>query len=162
MTTGLYDIAVDRLQGGSTKLEEYAGKVLLIVNTASRCGLTPQYEGLEALYRKYKDRGLVVLGFPSNQFGAQEPGSAEQIASFCSTKYDVSFPMFSKIDVNGADAHPLYAQLKQAQPGQGGAPDIQWNFEKFLVGKRGEVIARYAPTTKPDALVADIEQALAS
>jgi glutathione peroxidase len=156
----LYDITVDRLQGGSTTLEEYAGKVLLIVNTASRCGLTPQYEGLEALYRKYKEQGLVVLGFPSNQFGAQEPGSAEQIASFCATKYDVSFPMFAKVDVNGAAAHPLYAQLKQARSGKGGSAEIQWNFEKFLVGKNGEVIARYDPKTQPDALAADIEKAL--
>ena len=160
MTANIHDIAVDRLQGGATTVGEYAGKVLLIVNTASACGLTPQYEALEALYRKYQDRGLVVLGFPSNQFGAQEPGSAAQIASFCATKYDVTFPLFAKIDVNGPHAHPLYVQLKQARAGADGAADIKWNFAKFLVARDGEVIARYEPKTTPDQLVADIERAL--
>lgn len=154
----LYEIPVVRLDGVSTTLAEYAGKVLLIVNVASACGLTPQYEGLEALYRKYAARGLVVLGFPSNQFGAQEPGTPEQIRDFCSTKYDVSFPLFAKGDVNGAKAQPLYQQLKQAK--SGGGSDISWNFEKFLIDKQGGVIARYAPRTAPDELTADIERAL--
>jgi glutathione peroxidase len=154
----LYEIPVARLDGESTTLAEYAGKVLLVVNVASACGLTPQYEGLEALYRKYSARGLVVLGFPSNQFGGQEPGTPDQIRDFCSTKYDVSFPLFAKGDVNGANAQPLYQRLKQAKVG--GGTDISWNFEKFLVDKQGEVIARYAPRTAPDELTADIERAL--
>ena len=156
----LYDIPVERLQGGRTTLAEYAGKVLLIVNTASACGLTPQYAGLEALQKKYGPRGLAVLGFPCNQFGSQEPGSADEIASFCSLKYDVSFPMFAKIDVNGPNAHPLYVKLKQKAPGASGSADISWNFAKFLVSRQGEVLVRYEPKTTPESLDADIEQAL--
>ncbi|HSD39360.1 MAG TPA: glutathione peroxidase [Rhodocyclaceae bacterium] len=156
-----YDMHLQRLNGQQTTFGEYAGKVLLVVNTASACGLTPQYEGLEALHREYGPKGLIVLGFPSNQFGAQEPGSAEQIASFCSTKYSVTFPLFAKTDVNGPEAHPLFAWLKQNAPGEGGNADISWNFGKFLVGRDGKVLARYAPKTTPDELRGDIERALA-
>lgn len=159
LSQDLHQIPVEHLLGGSTTLGEYAGKVLLIVNVASACGLTPQYEALEALYRKYKDRGLVVLGFPSNQFGTQEPGSPQQISDFCKSRYDVSFPLFAKTDVNGPKAHPLYGLLKQAKAG--GSADISWNFEKFLIDKTGEVAARYSPRTAPAELTADIERALA-
>jgi glutathione peroxidase len=154
--TNLYEIPIERLEGGSTNLGEHKGKVLLIVNVASACGLTPQYEGLEALYRKYGERGLVVLGFPSNQFGAQEPGTPEQIATFCKTKYDVSFPLHKKADVNGANAQPLYKALKSAS---GNENDISWNFEKFLVDRQGKV-ARFSPRTTPAELTAEIERAL--
>jgi glutathione peroxidase len=153
-----YSFEIERLEGGRQTLGDYAGKVLLIVNVASACGLTPQYEGLEALYRRYGERGLVVLGFPSNQFGAQEPGTPEQIASFCQSRYDVSFPLFAKTDVNGPRAHPLYTWLKTAAPGA--SADISWNFEKFLVGRDGKLIARYAPRTTPEQLTGDIERAL--
>jgi len=156
-----YDMHLQRLDGKATTFGEYAGKVLLIVNTASACGLTPQYEGLEALHREYGPRGLVVLGFPSNQFGEQEPGSAEQIADFCDTRFSVSFPMFTKTDVNGPQAHPLYIWLKENAPGPDDAADISWNFGKFLVSRKGEVLARYTPRTTPDELRADIEKALA-
>ncbi|MEC5386878.1 glutathione peroxidase [Uliginosibacterium sp. H3] len=152
---------LQRLDGQPTTFGEYAGKVLLIVNTASACGLTPQYEGLEALHREYAPKGLVVLGFPSNQFGEQEPGSAEQIASFCSAHFSVSFPLFSKTDVNGPQAHPLYIWLKQNAPGEGGSADISWNFGKFLVSRDGKVLARYTPRTLPQELRGDIEKALA-
>jgi glutathione peroxidase len=155
-TKTLHEIPIDRLQGGSTTVGEYAGKVLLIVNVASACGLTPQYEGLEALYREYGERGFSVLAFPSNQFGAQEPGSAEQIATFCSSKYDVTFPLFAKTDVNGPSAHPLYGALKKAA---GNESDISWNFEKFLVDRAGKV-ARFSPRTTPAELSAEIERAL--
>jgi glutathione peroxidase len=153
-----YSLEIERLDGGSQTLGDYAGKVLLIVNVASACGLTPQYEGLEALYRRYRERGLVVLGFPSNQFGAQEPGTPEQIVSFCKSRFDVSFPLFAKTDVNGPRAHPLYAWLKAASPGA--AADISWNFEKFLVSREGQLIARYSPRTPPEQLAGDIERAL--
>ncbi|HVZ34228.1 MAG TPA: glutathione peroxidase [Polyangiaceae bacterium] len=159
-STSLYDIGINRLDGASTTLGEYAGKVLLIVNTASACGLTPQYAGLEALYRKYRERGLVVLGFPCNQFGGQEPGDAAQIQTFCSTNYDLSFPLFAKIDVNGPHTHPLYTALKRARPRPDGAADIQWNFAKFLVGRDGAVRARFDPRTPPEQLVPEIEAAL--
>jgi glutathione peroxidase len=161
MTKTIYDFEAQRLDGSAAHFTDYKGKVLLIVNTASKCGFTPQYEGLEALQRKYQDEGLAVLGFPCNQFGAQEPGNAEEIASFCSTNYEVSFPLFAKIDVNGANAHPLYAWLKESAPGVLGTEAIKWNFTKFLVGKDGKVLERYAPTTKPQELEADIEKALA-
>lgn len=161
MTKTIYDFEAQRLDGSTAHFADYKGKVLLIVNTASKCGFTPQYEGLEALQRKYQDEGLAVLGFPCNQFGAQEPGNAEEIASFCSTNYEVSFPLFAKIDVNGANAHPLYAWLKESAPGVLGTEAIKWNFTKFLVGKDGKVLERYAPTTKPQELEADIEKALA-
>jgi len=146
-----------------TKLADYRGRVLLIVNTASQCGFTPQYAGLEKLYRLYKDRGLVVLGFPCNQFGAQEPGSAATIGAFCEKSYGISFPMFAKIDVNGHNAHPLYQYLKKQKPGLlgpigGGA--IKWNFTKFLVDRNGRVVARYAPSTNPESLAGDIEKLL--
>lgn len=152
----LYDIPLERLQGGSARLADYKGKVLLIVNVASACGLTPQYEGLEALYRKYHDKGLEVLGFPCNQFGAQEPGTPEQIVQFCSTKYDVTFPLFKKADVNGPNAQPLYGALKKAS---GKEADISWNFEKFLVNRKGEV-KRFGPKTAPSELTGEIESAL--
>lgn len=161
MTASLYDIPVERLSGGTTTLADHQGKVLLIVNTASECGLTPQYEGLEALYRKYQSQGLVIAGFPCNQFGGQEPGTADQIGAFCTKNYGVTFPMYAKIDVNGENTHPLYAWLKKAAPGLLGSETIKWNFTKFLVGRDGRVLDRYAPTTAPDALAGDIEQALA-
>ena len=161
MSSSLYDIEVERLAGGTTTLGEYAGKLLLIVNTASQCGLTPHYAGLEKLYQTYKDRGLVVLGFPCNQFGAQEPGSAEEIGAFCTKNYGVSFPMFAKIEVNGGNAHPLWKWLKDEKGGLLGFDAIKWNFTKFLVGRDGQVIKRYAPTDKPESLARDIEKALA-
>ena len=157
MSSSLYDIEVERLSGGTTTLGEYAGKVLLIVNTASQCGLTPHYAGLEKLHLTYKDRGLAVLGFPCNQFGAQEPGSAEEIGAFCTKNYGVSFPMFAKIEVNGDGAHPLYKYLKQHAKGILGTEAIKWNFTKFLVSRDGARIERYAPTTTPEELVTDIE-----
>jgi glutathione peroxidase len=148
----VYDFAAQTLDGQPAALADYRGQVLLIVNTASKCGFTPQYEGLEALYRKRKDQGFAILGFPCNQFGAQEPGDAAEIASFCSLTYDVSFPMFSKIDVNGPQAHPLYAFLKHERKGLLGSEGIKWNFTKFLVDRNGAVVDRFAPTTKPEAL----------
>ncbi|GAB4062898.1 glutathione peroxidase [Uliginosibacterium sediminicola] len=160
MSSPLYDIEVLTLKGEATTLASHAGKVLLIVNTASKCGLTPQYEGLEKLHRDYAERGLVVLGFPCNQFGGQEPGDAEQIASFCSLKYDVTFPLFAKIDVNGADTHPLYQYLKSKAPGLLDTEAIKWNFTKFLVSRDGQAIERFAPTTEPKDLTAAIEKLL--
>ena len=154
------DFTVTNAAGADTSLADHAGKVLLIVNTASKCGFTPQYEGLEALHRRYVDRGLVVLGFPCNQFGAQEPGDAAEIATFCSTSYDVTFPVLAKVDVNGAAADPLFAALKVAAPGLLGSKAIKWNFTKFLVARDGETVTRYAPTTKPQDLAADIEKVL--
>ena len=148
----LYDIPVITLAGESTDLSTYRGKVLLIVNTASQCGFTPQYAGLEALYRQYKDRGFAVLGFPCNQFGAQEPGSEADIASFCEKNYGVSFPMFAKIDVNGPNAHPLFVKLKAEAPGILGTEGIKWNFTKFLIDKEGRVHSRHAPTVTPESL----------
>jgi glutathione peroxidase len=148
----VFDYVVRDISGSERSLAEYRGKVLLIVNVASRCGFTPQYTGLEALYRKYRERGLIVLGFPCNQFGAQEPGTEEQIKNFCSTTYDVSFPLFSKVDVNGADAHPLYRYLKAERPGILGTGAIKWNFTKFLVNRDGEVVERFAPNAAPESL----------
>lgn len=159
MTTA-YDFKASSLEGKPVALQEFTGKVMLVVNTASKCGFTPQYEGLEALYQKYRDRGLVVLGFPCNQFGEQEPGSADEIGSFCQKNYGVSFPMFEKIEVNGEAAHPLYRWLKQTAPGLLGSERIKWNFTKFLVDRRGGVVERYAPTTKPADLTKDIEALL--
>ena len=138
------------IDGETKKLSDYAGKVLLVVNVASRCGLTPHYTGLEKLYRELKDEGLVVLGFPCNQFGAQEPGTEEEIQTFCSTKYDVSFPLFAKLDVNGPARSPVYAFLTSADVKPEGAGDIKWNFGKFVVGKDGQVVARFAPPTDPN------------
>ena len=149
------------LNGQPQDLSEYAGQVVLIVNTASKCGFTYQYEGLGAIYQEFKDRGLVILGFPCNQFGKQEPGDASEIGAFCQKNYGVSFPMFEKIDVNGAEAAPLFNDLKSQAPGVMGTKAIKWNFTKFLVGRDGKVIDRYAPTSKPESLRADIERALA-
>jgi len=156
----VYDYSAKTLDGQDVSLADYRGQVLLIVNTASKCGFTPQYEGLEALYKAHKDRGFTVLAFPCNQFGAQEPGDAEEIASFCSLTYDVTFPMMSKIDVNGADAHPLYRFLKKEQKGVLGTEAIKWNFTKFLIGKDGEVVERFAPTVKPEDLKVAVEALL--
>jgi glutathione peroxidase len=160
--TSVYDFSAQSLEGRPVSLSDYRGKVLLIVNTASKCGFTPQYEGLEALYKRYADKGLAVLGFPCNQFGAQEPGDAAEIANFCSLTYDVSFPMFAKIDVNGPEAHPLYQYLKKAKKGLLGSEGIKWNFTKFLIDKNGEVAGRYAPTEKPEALEGTIQKLLAA
>lgn len=160
MTRVPYDIPVRTLSGQDTTLAEHAGKVMLIVNTASQCGFTPQYAGLEALYREYGPRGLVVLGFPCNQFGAQEPGDSEQIASFCETRFQVSFPMFERIDVNGEHAHPLYLWLKQQASGLLGTEAIKWNFTKFLVSRDASSVERHAPTTTPASLRKDIEALL--
>jgi glutathione peroxidase len=159
--SSIYDFSADSLSGTPVNLEQYRGKVLLIVNTASECGFTPQYKGLEALYRQFRDKGVEVLGFPCNQFGKQEPGTAEQISTFCTENYAVSFPLFSKIDVNGTDAHPLYRHLKNKAPGVLGTEAIKWNFTKFLVKKDGTVYKRYAPQTKPEEITADIEKLLA-
>ena len=156
----IYDFTVDDIEGKPVKLDRFKGKVLLVVNTASKCGFTPQYKGLEALYRKYHDRGLEVLGFPCNQFGAQEPGSEQEIATFCEANYGVTFPMFAKIDVNGANAHPVYKYLKHEAKGLLGSEAIKWNFTKFLVGKDGEVVKRYAPADTPKSLEKDIQAAL--
>jgi len=153
----VYDFTAQTLDGKPAPLDAYRGQVLLIVNTASKCGFTPQYEGLEALYRQYKDRGFAVLGFPCNQFGAQEPGDAGEIANFCSLTYDVSFPMMSKIDVNGPATHPLYAYLKGEKKGLLGSQGIKWNFTKFLIDRNGAVKARFAPTDKPEGLASKIE-----
>ncbi|MFZ5746280.1 MAG: glutathione peroxidase [Pseudomonadota bacterium] len=146
--------------GGTVSLRDYAGQVLLIVNTASKCGFTPQYAGLEELYRRYRDRGFSVLAFPCNQFGAQEPGDAAEIANFCSTSYDVTFPVFAKVDVNGADAAPLFRHLKDKAPGFLGSKAVKWNFTKFLVDRDGRVVGRFAPTTRPEKLASAIEALL--
>src|ERR1700756_5285969 len=155
----VYDFKATSLVGEDIPLKRFEGQVLLIVNTASKCGFTPQYEGLEALYRELSPRGFAVLGFPCNQFGAQEPGDAKQIAEFCETRYEVSFPMFAKIDVNGSAAHPLYKYLKGAKSGLLGS-SIKWNFTKFLVDRMGKVVARHAPTAKPEGLTREIEALL--
>lgn len=147
----LYDHDVNALDGSPADLHEYEDEAALVVNVASRCGLTPQYAGLERLQERYADRGFTVLGFPCNQFGGQEPGSAEEIATFCSTTYGVTFPMFSKVDVNGANRHPLYEELAQVADESGYTGDIRWNFEKFLVAPGGKVIARFAPMTDPES-----------
>lgn len=152
----LQEFTVRRLDGSQGDLADYRGDVLLIVNVASRCGFTPQYAGLEALYRKYHGRGFHVLGFPCNQFGAQEPGTAAQIGAFCSSNYEVTFPLFAKVEVNGPGAHPLFRYLKSQRPGLLGTRAIKWNFTKFLVGRSGQVLARYAPRKDPAALDADI------
>ena len=153
----IYDFSAKTLDDRDISLGDYKDKVLLIVNTASKCGFTPQYEGLESLHRKYGERGLAILGFPCNQFGAQEPGDATEIANFCSLTYDVSFPMFAQVDVNGDNTHPLFQYLKAAKPGLLGTEGIKWNFTKFLVDRNGEVVERYAPATKPAELEKTIE-----
>jgi glutathione peroxidase len=156
---GVYDFTARSLAGDDVPLKQFEGQVLLIVNTASKCGFTPQYQGLEALHRELSPRGFSVLGFPCNQFGAQEPGDARAIAEFCESKYDVSFPLFEKIDVNGANAHPLYNYLKREKSGLLGS-SIKWNFTKFLIDRNGEVVGRRAPTTTPQGLKKDIEALL--
>jgi glutathione peroxidase len=158
--TAITEMSVKAADGTPADLSAYAGKVLLIVNTASKCGFTPQYEGLEALHRDLGSRGFEVLGFPCNQFGAQEPGDAAEIANFCSLTYDVTFPLFAKIDVNGGNADPLFEKLKEEAPGLMGSKSIKWNFTKFLVDRSGKTIKRYAPTTKPEEIKADIEALL--
>ncbi|KQM99946.1 glutathione peroxidase [Sphingomonas sp. Leaf226] len=154
------DFTVKAANGTPASLAAYAGKVLLIVNTASKCGFTPQYEGLEALHRDYADRGFEVLAFPCNQFGAQEPGDAAEIANFCTLTYDVTFPVFAKVDVNGGEANPLFDRLKSDAPGVLGSKAIKWNFTKFLIDRNGKVVDRYAPTTKPADIRTDIEKLL--
>jgi glutathione peroxidase len=158
----LHDVPLQTLDGDATTLGEYAGKAVLLVNVASKCGLTPQYEGLERLQKKYADRGFTVVGVPCNQFGGQEPGSAEEIQTFCSTTYGVSFPLLAKSDVNGANRHPLYAELTQLADAEGEAGDITWNFEKFLLDGRGEAVARFRPGVVPEAdeVIEAIEAAL--
>ena len=157
----IYDFTVSRLDGTPTTLAEYRGKVILIVNVASKCGFTPQYKGLEDVYDKYHVLGFEILGFPCNQFGAQEPGTAEEIGAFCEKNFGVHFPLFAKIDVNGDHASPLFQYLKSVAPGLLGSEGIKWNFTKFLINKDGTVVDRYAPQTKPEALTADIEKLLA-
>ena len=160
MPAAIHQFSAARLDGGTQDFAAYDGKVLLIVNTASQCGFTPQYAGLEALYQRYRGRGLLVLGFPCNQFGAQEPGEATEIAAFCQRDYGVSFPMFAKIDVNGDDTHPLYQHLKKEARGLLGSEGIKWNFTKFLVDRDGSVVKRFAPAATPESLAAEIEALL--
>jgi glutathione peroxidase len=161
-TASVYDFSALLLDGNTVSLDEFRGRVLLIVNTASQCGFTPQYAGLESLYRGYKDRGLEVLGFPCNQFGEQEPGSAEQIGAFCEKNFGVSFPIFAKIDVNGPNAHPLYRFLKGEKSGIFGTDAIKWNFTKFLADRQGKVVDRFGPSTEPKAMSGAIEALLDS
>ena len=157
---GIYDFTVEDIAGKNVSLKRYAGRVMLVVNTASECGFTPQYKGLEALYQKLNAKGLEVLGFPCNQFGDQEPGSEREIAAFCERNYGVTFPMFAKIDVNGERAAPLYQWLKKEKPGLLGSEAIKWNFTKFLIDRKGKVVARYAPKDTPESLQDDIEKLL--
>ena len=159
--TNIYQFEAELLDGENKAFSDYKGKVLLIVNTASKCGFTPQFAGLEKLHEKYKAQGLEVLGFPCNQFGGQDPGTNKEIGAFCQRNYGVSFPMFAKVDVKGPEAHVIFRFLTREAKGILGSRNIKWNFTKFLVGRNGEVLGRYAPTTKPDALEADIEKALA-
>lgn len=159
-TTGFHSFEALSIDGQPAPLSAHRGKAVLVVNTASACGFTPQFGGLEALWEKYRERGLVVVGFPSNEFGGQDPGSNTEIASFCQTRYGVSFPMMGKVKVNGADAHPLWKWLTAEAPGLLGIKSVKWNFTKFLVGKDGQVIRRYAPTDSPQSLESDIEAAL--
>lgn len=158
----IYSFSARTIDGNEAKLSDYAGQVLLIVNVASECGFTPQYAGLETLYRDYRDQGFVVLAFPCNQFGRQEPGDSDTISEFCQSRYDISFPLFEKIEVNGPGAHPLYVWLKSQKAGILGSPSIKWNFSKFLVNRQGKVIQRLGPTAKPESLRKEIERALAS
>ena len=159
--TPLYDIDVCTIEGKPMKLGEYRGKVVLVVNTASKCGFTPQYDALEKLYEKHADEGLVVLGFPCNQFGAQEPGSSDEIQEFCKVRFGVTFPLHERIDVNGPGAHPLFEHLKSEAPGLLGSRNVKWNFTKFLIGRDGRVIDRFAPSTKPEQIEKKIEAELA-
>ena len=159
--TQIYQFEAELLEGQTKSIADYEGKVLLIVNTASKCGFTPQFAGLEQLYEKYKDQGLEVLGFPCNQFGGQDPGNNSEIGAFCQRNYGVNFPMFAKVDVKGPEAHAIFRYLTREAKGILGSESIKWNFTKFLVSRKGKVINRYAPTTKPESLAADIEKALA-
>ena len=156
----IYDFEVKSIDGKATRLKEYEGKLLVIVNVASKCGFTPQYEGLEKLYQKYREKGLVILGFPCNQFGGQEPGDENEIKNFCKLNYGVSFPIFEKIEVNGANTHPLYQFLKAEEKGLFGTEAIKWNFTKFLVGKDGKVLKRFAPQTTPENMEKEIAKEL--
>ena len=158
----IYDFEIDTLDGGTQKLSDFRNQALLIVNTASECGFTPQYQGLEDLHRRYASEGLAVLGFPCNQFGGQEPGDAAQIREFCEARYGVSFPLFAKIDVNGPNAHPLFEHLKEQAPGLLGSRKVKWNFTKFLVSRSGEVLSRFGSTTKPEKLEKQIQKTLAA
>ena len=158
--SNVYDYSATLANGTEASLSDYKGQVLLVVNTASKCGFTPQYEGLEELYQDHKDAGFSVLAFPCNQFGAQEPGSTEEIVEFCETRFKTSFPLFEKIEVNGDGTHPLYKHLKSSVKGIMGTERIKWNFTKFLVNQQGEVVKRYAPSTKPEAIASDIEALL--
>ena len=160
MSDKLFDIPVTTIKGEQKTLADFGGKAVLVVNTASKCGFTPQYKGLENVWQQYKDKGLVVLGFPCNQFGKQEPGDEGAITEFCELNFGVSFPLFKKIDVNGSDAHPLYVQLKKRAPGLLGSQGIKWNFTKFLISGDGSEIKRFTPTTKPEKLTAEIEALL--
>jgi len=160
MSDNLLSIPCTTIKGEQKTLADFSGKAILVVNTASKCGFTPQYKGLEQLWQQYKDQGLVVLGFPCNQFGKQEPGNEGAISEFCELNYGVSFPLFKKIDVNGTEAHPLFVQLKKQAPGLLGSKGIKWNFTKFLIGRDGQVVKRFAPTTKPQDLTQEIEALL--
>ena len=157
----IYDFSANRLNSDSEELSNYKGKAVLVVNTASKCGFTPQFEGLESLYKSFQSQGLEILGFPCNQFMKQDPGSAEEIADFCQANYGVTFPMFAKVDVKGESAHPLFQYLTSSAPGLLGSKSIKWNFTKFLVNPEGGVVKRYAPATKPENIAADIEALLA-
>lgn len=161
MTDNVYTFKGVNMQGKEVALSDYQGKVLLIVNTASKCGFTPQFKGLESLYQQYKDKGLEILGFPCNQFGHQDPGSNDEISQFCELNYGVTFPMFQKVDVNGDSAHPLFKYLKTQAPGLLGTQAIKWNFTKFLVDKNGKVVDRYAPTDTPEKIAKDVARLLA-
>ena len=154
--SSVYDFTASTIDGQSIKLDAYQGKTLLIVNVASKCGFTPQYKGLEALYEQYKDQGLVILGFPCDQFGHQEPGDAQEIRNFCSLNYEVTFPLFAKIEVNGANTHPVYRKLKADAPGIFGTRKVKWNFTKFLIDANGNVVKRFSPSTKPQVLTAKV------
>ncbi len=156
----IHEFTATSLDGTPTKLDKYAGKVMLVVNTASKCGFTPQFKGLQKLYDDYNGRGLEILGFPCNQFGAQEPGSESEIGTFCQMNYGVGFPMFEKVDVNGNDAHPVYKYLSEAAPGLLGTKEIKWNFTKFLIDREGKVLKRYAPNVEPEEMKCDIEKLL--
>ena len=160
--SSIYDFDAQQINGQGISISQFKGQAMLIVTTASQCGFTPQFGGLEVLWEKYRDKGLVVLGFPSNEFGKQDPGNNDEIASFCQVNYGVSFPMMSKVEVNGAQAHPLWKWLKGEKPGILGSEAIKWNFTKFLIGKNGQVLKRYAPTDKPESIEKDIEAALAA
>lgn len=160
MANSVYDFKVKNAQGQMIDLSQYKGKVILVVNVASKCGFTSQYTGLESIYKKYESKGFVILGFPCNQFGAQEPGTDQDIQQFCKLTYDVNFPVMAKVEVNGDKAEPFYQYLKSASPGLLGSEAIKWNFTKFLIGRDGKVLERYAPQTTPEALASDIEKAL--